>query len=150
MPQYDYQCNCGREFTGFARVAERNAQSCPACGSKCECNAFSGSLSSAAAKPSAAWGPKNGRSLSFAFDPKQPEKWKKDMPSAEVDSTGAMVFRSDSHQRRVFKEMQAAKHRIEHEEAVKRTQERGDNGLPRHMAPGGVAQIAAQLHGAQT
>lgn len=151
MPSYDYQCGkCSREFTAFARVAERNAQSCPGCGAKCNCNAFSGSgFGIIGTSASTAWGKKGGRSLTFAFDPKKPEGWKKDLPSAEVDATGQVVFTSDKNQKQVYKEMRLAKERIEHAELAKAERSRRERGefghVPEHMAPTFAHSLAQQI-----
>jgi hypothetical protein len=75
-----------------------------------------------------AWGATGGRSLRFAFNPKTQERWKQDLPSAEVDATGAMVYRSDSHQRKVFKEMAVAKEKYEAKTAASLERKRRETG----------------------
>lgn len=61
-----------------------------------------------------AWGSEGGRSLRFAFNPKNIAKVKEDLPSAELcPKTGALIYTSEAQQKRVFKEMGRAKEKYE-------------------------------------
>lgn len=79
----------------------------------------------------AAWGARGGQSMRFAFNPKTPEKWKQDMPSAEVNQrTGELIYKSDSHQKAVYREMGIAKEKYEAQAATaaeKHRREQGDH-----------------------
>ena len=158
MPSYDYQCKCGRCFTVFARIAERNAQSCPACGSKCECNAISGGGPKA---PSiAAWSGKHGKSMRFAFDPKSRGSIAQHCPTlaSQIKDDGTVQWRGDREQRKAYAEMSAEKERHDASEAAEAERAARENGqqetswLPEYLRPGNAKDLEheQEAQGART
>ncbi len=161
MPCYDYQCKCGRKFEAFARVAERNAQSCPACGKKCESLAFSGNGPQVVTSKSAAWGTKAGRSHRFAFDPQARGRIAQHCPTlaSQIGNDGTVNWRSDADQKKAYREMAGEKARFEANEAAdleRRIRNHGPD-QPAHdiLRPGFASDLADEeaeaheLEGAQ-
>ncbi|MDX2147582.1 MAG: hypothetical protein SFZ23_08680 [Planctomycetota bacterium] len=64
-----------------------------------------------AARVQRQWDTREGTSLALEIDPAHLPNWRRDVPSLEINSRGQAVYRNDAHQRRVYREMLAAKAR---------------------------------------
>lgn len=113
MPTYALHCenaSCLHKWETFAHARERDGLTCPKCGAKAETD-FSASVP----KTVHTWEGQEAKSMALAFDPAGIAELKKECPSIELGRDGHVRFRSDSHQRRVYREIQAARERAENE-----------------------------------
>ena len=126
MPTYPLKCNaCGTQWDQFAKVAERDAIRC-ACGAEPEVRFTDLNIGT----------PREWRgmeSTSFSM-PRFGDGIKADCPSAITNARGQMVFKSDAHQRQVYREMAAATKRIDERKATRA--EAAKRGVePHHALP---------------
>lgn len=70
------------------------------------------------------WHGKETRSMALHFDPREMASIKADCPSMELDGEGFATFRNDAHQKRVYRELAAAKSRYQND--APRVDERAD------------------------
>jgi len=119
MPRYALICSnagCSHKWEDFARLQDGYARCiCPACGATNPSQDYAASN----VKPARAWEEREGRSLQFSFEPSAIPQLKREMPSAQFNEQGDMVFTSDRQQRRVFREMAATRERYRHEEQAR-------------------------------
>lgn len=134
MPDYALKCSnpaCGHKWEAFALARERYALRCPTCGADHADTDFDVQRPKLERQWSSQFGGQEGRSLQLCFDPRGIKDLKKELPSAELDEkTGQLVFRSERHQRRVFKEFNAVRERYRQEqldEARRRAEEDGED-----------------------
>jgi hypothetical protein len=96
-------------------MSERHTLACPKCSTVDPHTDFAKSN----VKPERPWDEHEGTSRMLSFDPAGMPTLKREMPSAEFNRDGDMVFRSNSHQRRVFREMTATRQRYREEDQAR-------------------------------
>ena len=108
MPVYCLRCMaCGHTFEEFIPCSRRDQACCEVCHGPVETDVQAQGFPGLGAIRH--WEGVEGRSLSLGTTPDQIPNEMRRCPSAKFDPvTGDMLFDSDSHHRRVLKEMQAA------------------------------------------
>lgn len=117
MNTYSLQCcGCGKIFVGTCERVDVFDRPCPAChaqNSKIHREPVEPPTSRRrSSRACTGWGVRHG--VSYAMPPVKPQEraeMVRHVPSAEFDSRGRFVFHSDSHQRRVYREIAQAQAR---------------------------------------
>ena len=131
MPLYALKCShpkCGHAFEHVCSFTERDSVSCPVCRSAVETD-----WTQINRPPSTerGWEGKDSLSLMWQFSPKHVGELKRHMPSAEVcPRTGRLVFKSNSHQKKVYREMSAAAQRLRDAAGTVAAQKDSDEWIP--------------------
>lgn len=113
MPMYSYICPvCQAKSERASSMAASDKQRCDA-----GCDTFLAidwleQGKSGARIGDHEWHGKESKSLSLAFDPRKLGELRKDVPSLDLHPDGSVKFNSNSHQKRVYREMSAAATRI--------------------------------------
>lgn len=129
MPLYDYQCGskaCGKRTEHYAHYNDKSTRPCECGGAAHRLPAFL-SDPGRAPRPERMWSEKEGRSFGLTFDPSGIRELKQEVPSIELDADGNAVFRSERHQRQVYREIQRTKDRYAEEarQEAEQAQEQG-------------------------
>ncbi len=119
---------------------DRHTIACPACGRVDPETDFDALKSSGGLKITRSWDEAEGKSLQLSFDPSGIKQLKQEAPSIELDRHGDVVFRSDGHQRRVYREIAATRKRYA-EESQARLDRRKASAADVHEAAGAVRQF---------
>ena len=139
MPAYALHCTgCDHRFETFAHMAERDCIACP----KCKRTPVGTDWDKTRPGIEKEWHGREATSLAFQFDPRGIAELKAEVPSAELNDRGQMVYRDNNHQRRVGREMNAALKRIHEEDAPQR--EAANNALEKKIGPAVDKFLAAQ------
>lgn len=111
MPTYPLKCNaCGNEWDAFAHAKDRYSIRC-SCGAEPEVRFTDLNVGTNIRE----WRGREAENISLPhFDP----SIKKTCPSVEFGPRGNLTFKSDSHQRKVFKEIGAEMARIKERQAT--------------------------------
>ena len=128
MPIYPVKCGCGWSGEKFAHMADRYKITCDRCGdTRLETDMEHMTVPGIKRE----WQDGENVSLAMRFDPSALSDLRKDVPDLELHDDGCVKFRSDAHQRRVYRQMDAA---------LKRNQERAAE------APAAKENSGVQLH----
>lgn len=131
MPLYALKCThprCGHAFEHVCSFSERDSVSCPTCRAPVETN---WSVINRPPSTERGWEGKDSESLMFQFDPKHVGELKRHIPSADVcPRTGRLLFKSNSHQKRVYREMSSAKQRLLEAAGTAATRKDSDEWIP--------------------
>jgi len=103
MPMYDFKCECGHTHEAFKKMNDP-APECPKCGGVCH-------VVPARFSAEREWHGRESVSMALRFDKAHEAEVAADVPSIKLNDDGFAVFTSDSHQRRVYRELEAAKNR---------------------------------------
>lgn len=112
IPRHDYVLECqGCTHSWNAQcsqfeVFDQVCPSCRACNSRVSRSNLHGGCPSGRQYVGREW--RGAESVSMSLPEVPPEsraQWKQDVPSVEFNERGQVVFRSDAHQRQVYREM---------------------------------------------
>lgn len=127
MPTYPLQCACGRQWDEFAHAKDRYSIRCT-CGAEPEVRFTDLNVGTNIRE----WRGREAENISLPhFDP----SIKKTCPSVEFGPRGNLVFKSDQHQRTVFKEIGAEMKRIKERRAAKREAKQRGKVETNHVLP---------------
>jgi hypothetical protein len=117
MPLYSYICGkCQGRCERFAHMAASGKQRCD---KGCDGYLYIDWAMQGLNAPKVGdheWHGKESKSLSLAFDPRKLGELRRDVPSLELHGDGSVKFKSNSHQRKVYREMEAATRRLKERE----------------------------------
>ncbi len=138
MPTYCLKCrNCHHEWDHIGRMSEdRSAVPCPECGTDKAWRDFAREGAPAVERE---WSGREAVSLKFAFDPNSKEI-RRECPSIRLNRAGHVLWKSDRHQKKVYREMQAALDRYNEEER-ERLDRRRANAKDIRAAAGAIRQF---------
>lgn len=112
IPRHQYRlccCSCSHKWDAFVSQFEVLDQPCPACkvvNVKVDRSDIHGGCPSGRQYVGREW--RGTESVSIAMPEVRPEdraEWKRDCPSIDFDDKGRVRYRSDAHQRQVYREM---------------------------------------------
>lgn len=111
MPMYDFKCDCGFTHEAFKKMNDP-APECPKCGGPCHVvpSQFSTERE---------WHGQESTSMALRFDKAHEAEVARDIPSIQLNDDGFAVFKNNAHQRKVYKELEAAKNRYTEQDREK-------------------------------
>jgi putative FmdB family regulatory protein len=116
MPCYALKCQaCGHRFETFAKSDERYLIPCTNCGERNLDTDWD--RNGAPATNIREWHGLEQLDLGMKFDPSALGRLKRDVPDLELDERGFVKFRDNQHQRRVYRQMNAAVQRQKQQDA---------------------------------